>query len=378
MNVTRTLCFASAVGVVVATGFVACGSDNSSDAGSSSSGSSSSSGGSSSGGSSSGGSSSGGSSSGGSSSGGSSSGASSSGDGGGSDTGASDAGSTRFDYLVVILMENHGYSEIYGHATFMTQHADANASLRKYTAIDHPSEPNYLAMFCGLAGDCNNAGGATGGCMTGGGDSTSDCASRPGGACSMGGTKNLVDLLEGKGLSWHAWNENASKACDIGAGNVRHVPFLYFDDITNNANRCNRVTTSTPGSDQELVDALGSTATASNFMWLTPDDDHDMHNNSVASGDAYLGALVPKILGSQVFKTQKAALFIVFDEGPDATTYPNDYLYSVWAGPVVKTNFVSTTAYSHYSPLATIEANWGLPSLTDNDKKATPMMEVFK
>jgi hypothetical protein len=98
------------------------------------------------------------------------------------------------------------------------------------------------------------------------------------------------------------------------------------------------VTTSTPGSDQELVNALGPTATASNFMWLTPDDDHDMHNNSIASGDAYLGALVPKILGSQVFKTQKAALFIVFDEGPDATTYPNDYLYSVWAGPVVKTN----------------------------------------
>jgi acid phosphatase len=278
----------------------------------------------------------------------------------------------------VILMENHGYGDIYGTATFMTQHADANASLQNYSAIDHPSEPNYLSLFCGLAGDCNNGGGATGGCMTGGGDSTSDCSSQPGGACSMGATHNLVDLLEGAGLTWQAWNENAAMPCDISAGNVRHVPFLYFDDITNNATRCSRVTTSTPGTDQELVAALGSTTTASNFMWLTPDDDHDMHNNSVASGDAYLGVLVPQILGSQVFKTQKAALFIVFDEGSGSATYPNDLLYAVWAGPAVKTSFVSSAAYSHYSFLATIEANWGLPSLTANDQAAAPMTEAFK
>jgi hypothetical protein len=107
-------------------------------------------------------------------------------------------GGAKFDYLVVILMENHNYSEIYGHATFMTTHADQNVNLQNYTAIDHPSEPNYLALFSDLAGDCNNGGAATGGCMATGQSSTTDCSPTPGTSCWMGNAINLVDRLEAK------------------------------------------------------------------------------------------------------------------------------------------------------------------------------------
>jgi phosphatidylinositol-3-phosphatase len=298
-------------------------------------------------------------------------------DAGGPDGGiASDAGMHKFDYLVVILMENHNYSDIYGTATFMTQLADQNVSLQQYTGIDHPSLPNYLSLFADLAGDCSNGGCATGGCMASGDDSTADCSPTPGTSCWMGNDVNLVDRLEAAGLTWQAWNENACGPCDYGAGNVRHVPFLYFADIVNNPTRCNHVVASTPGTDVELIAALGSTATASNFMWLTPDDNHNMHDNSVASGDAYLQSLVPQILTSTVFTTQKAALFIVFDEG--SNTCPNDLLYAVWAGSAIKTAQQFNTAYSHYSFAATIEANWGLPPINGNDAAATPMMEVFR
>jgi hypothetical protein len=193
----------------------------------------------------------------------------------------------------------------------------------------------------------------------------------------MGNDVNLVDRLEAAHLTWQAWNEGAGGPCDYGAGNVRHVPFLYFADIVNDLARCNRVVTSTPGVDAELLSALDSRATASNLMWLTPDDNHDMHDNSVSSGDSYLATLVPQILGSYIFTTQRAALFIVFDEGSSGQ-YPSDLIYAVWAGPVVKKAFLSTSFHSHYSISATLEANWGLPPINGNDSAAATMMEVFQ
>src|SRR5439155_1552718 len=52
-------------------------------------------------------------------------------------------------------------------------------------------------------------------------------------------------------------------------------------------------------------------------------------------------------------------------------------IYTVWAGPVVKTAYTSQTAYDHFSVLSTIESNWNLPPLTSNDQNAPKMNEFF-
>jgi hypothetical protein len=101
-----------------------------------------------------------------------------------------------------------------------------------------------------------------------------------------------------------------------------------------------------------------------------------MHSASVSTGDKYMSGLVPNILSSTTFKTKRAALFIVFDEGN--LTYPQDYVYAVWAGTGVNTAAKVTTAFTHYSFLATLEANWGFASITANDMGATSMMSVFQ
>src|SRR5437867_5411415 len=75
------------------------------------------------------------------------------------------------------------------------------------------------------------------------------------------------------------------------------------------------LTTSSP-SDPEFLAALNG-VTLPNYVWLTPNDTDNMHSSSIAIGDAYLATLVPLILSSRMFTTQKAALFIVFDEGHD-------------------------------------------------------------
>ncbi len=74
---------------------------------------------------------------------------------------------------------------------------------------------------------------------------------------------------------------------------------------------------------------------------------------------------------------KKAALMIVFDEGNNS--FPSDLVYAVLVGPVVKTATKSTTMYSHYSILATLEANWGLASLVQGDVGAPSFLsDAFK
>jgi hypothetical protein len=239
----------------------------------------------------------------------------------------------------------------------MTMLADQNVLLQNYSAITHTSEPNYLAIASG---------------QTFAPTSTNDLY-------HVFNAVNIVDGLESAGQTWRAYSESATGPCDTTANpDIRHVPFLFFSDVVTKPARCNRVVPTTANTDVEMLAELGSPATASNFIWLTPNDNNNMHDGTIAHGDMYLGSLVPKILGSKTFTTTRAALFIVYDEGSGSATYPSDLVYAVWAGPVVKKAQKFKTLYSHYSVLATLEANWGFASLNRNDAMATAMMEVFQ
>src|SRR5438093_258939 len=138
--------------------------------------------------------------------------------------------------------------------------------------------------------------------------------------------------------------------------------------------------------DCSLVNDLNS-ASAPNFMWLTPNNCNNMHGftgicpTSIPMGDNYLKGLVPNILNSNTFTTQRAALFIVFDEGNGwcpLNGSSEDCVYAVWAGPLAKTGFATSNLYNHYSWTKTIETNWNLAGLTSNDANAKPMTEFFK
>lgn len=266
-------------------------------------------------------------------------------------------------------MENKNLNDIIGDssAPYLNLLAKNYGLAIRYTAVTHPSLPNYLALL----------GGSTFGCDDYDGDPNSN-------SCTSSAWKsvNLVDRIESVGLNWKAYMEDMPSSCygsDAGNYAVRHDPFVYFTDIVNNPTRCARVVPANSGGsglpDDKFINDLGSTSTASNFMWLTPNVCDDMHDCSISEGDNYLSQLVPQILNSYIFTTQKAALFITFDEGKRA--YPSDYVYTIWAGPVAKNNYQSSTFYSHYSFLRTLETSWGLSSLTSNDSDASDMMEFF-
>ena len=65
--------------------------------------------------------------------------------------GAVPKGVTRLDHVFVIMMENHGYSQIIGNpnAPFTNQYAQSANSASNYFAIGHPSSTNYLEIVGG-------------------------------------------------------------------------------------------------------------------------------------------------------------------------------------------------------------------------------------
>src|SRR5215467_7621904 len=88
-----------------------------------------------------------------------------------------------FDYLVTILMENNDLQTVLAQGSFEAAHANQYTLATGYSAISHPSEPNYVTL---LGGSVNGI--------------TSD-----GVCCFTIGAPNIVDRLEAGGLTWKAF-----------------------------------------------------------------------------------------------------------------------------------------------------------------------------
>lgn len=288
---------------------------------------------------------------------------------------------TYFDHTVIVVMEDHGIVDVCAQnpppcssangAPYMANLANSYAIGTQYLGINHFSEANYKALLGGDTFGCSNTG------------------------CPPVSNPNLVDRLESSGFTWKGYIENQTLAsgCDTTYREPytpEHNPFVGFTDILNNPTRCAKVVLANPSNctvtDCALLNDLNS-ASAPNLMWLTPNNCNNMHGftgicpSSIPTGDNYLKSLVPNILGSQTFTTQRSALFIVFDEGNGYCPLngsSEDCVYAVWAGPLAASNYATSNLYNHYSWTRTIEANWNLASLTSNDANAKPMTEFFK
>ena len=286
-----------------------------------------------------------------------------------------------FDHTVIIIMEDHGIQDVCAQNPppclgsngdpYMASLANNYAIGSQYLGVNHFSQANYLALLGGDTFGCGNNG------------------------CPPVSNPNLVDRLEAAGLTWKGYmeNQNVASGCDNTYHEpytLEHNPFVGFTDILNNPTRCSNIVLANPTgctvTDCSLVNDLNS-ASAPNFMWLTPNNCNNMHGftgicpTSIPMGDNYLKGLVPNILNSNTFTTQRAALFIVFDEGNGwcpLNGSSEDCVYAVWAGPLAKTGFATSNLYNHYSWTKTIETNWNLAGLTSNDANAKPMTEFFK
>ena len=253
-------------------------------------------------------------------------------------------------------MENTPYSSIIGNsaAPYVNSLATQGAIAGNYFALDHPSLPNYMELTSGQSYSW----------------APSDCDAGPG--CETNAT-NIADRLEASGKTWREYAESMGSPCQLsssGSYYARHNPFVYFTGITGNATRCNSHVVDFSNMTADLASA-SSTPT---YAFITPNGCSDMHDCSVQTGDTWLSQHVPAILASPAFTTQHSLLVLVWDE--DDGTQGNQVAF-VAVGYGVKTAYTSSVAYDHYSFLKTVEASWGLATLTSNDASASPMTDIF-
>jgi len=204
------------------------------------------------------------------------------------------------DHVFVIVMENHAYGEVVGStsAPYFNSVISSGALGESYFAVAHPSLPNYLSLV----------GASTFGI-------TSDCTT-----CWVT-APNIADRVETAGSTWKAYMESMPSPCFVGDSYPyvqKHDPLIYFNDIRTNATRCAQHIV--PYS--QMSTDLKSTTTTPNYAFITPNMCNDTHDCAVGTGDAWLKAQVPVILGSPAFKTQHSLLAIVWDEDDSSAFQP--------------------------------------------------------
>jgi len=234
-------------------------------------------------------------------------------------------------------MENKNYSSIVGSssAPYENQIAQQCGLATNYHAISHPSLPNYIALVAG---------------STLGVTDDSPPSSHP-----LTGNNLFQQVSASKGYA-----ESMPSNClltDSGQYAVRHNPYTYFTPIRTQC-QSRDVPMGTASSGNFHNDVAGGTLPP--FSFVTPNLCNDMHDCSVATGDAYLANLVPTILAGPDYQSGHLLVVITFDENGGAS---GNQVYAAVISPFTTPGTQSATNFTHYSLLRTTEEILGVPLL---------------
>jgi phosphatidylinositol-3-phosphatase len=253
------------------------------------------------------------------------------------------------DHIVVVVFENKESGRVIGSrdAPTFTGYARTHASLTRYYGVTHPSLSNYLALVSG----------STHGIKT-------NCTS-----CIVS-ARSLADTVEASGRTWKTYAEGLPRPGYAGAVSGRyakkHNPFVYFRNIA--ANPVRRREHVVPFT--QLAQDLRANALP-NFSLIVPDMCNSMHDCPVATGDAWLRKLVPRLV-----QLPNTVIFILFDEGTTRER-GGGHIPAIALGTAVKAKTRFTLITDHYGALRTIEEAWGLP-LLGRSARARPVTGIWR
>ena len=246
-----------------------------------------------------------------------------------------------FRHVYVIVFENKEYSSIVGssNASYINSLISKYGLATNFTAETHPSEPNYIAL---------TSGGTHG--VADDGDYNL-------------GVNNLFDQVTASGRTWKSVQQGNPGNCFTGSSSSavvdgvgksgayvrKHNPAISYTSISGNAAKCANIT-----------NLASFDPAAANFQFITPNMINDMHDGTVADGDNFLKAFLPKITTSPAFAN--SVVYVTFDEGTTGVS-GGGHIATLAITPNMTPGFKATAAYTHYSMLRTIEQAWGLPHL---------------
>ncbi|KAJ5715415.1 uncharacterized protein N7483_012596 [Penicillium malachiteum] len=248
-----------------------------------------------------------------------------------------------FNRFAQIWIENTDYSTAAADANF-AKLAKEGILLTNYFALTHPSEPNYCASAAGDNFGMDN----------------DDFHQLP------ANISTLADLFDTKKIAWGQYQEDMPYAGyqgyrypETGANEYvrKHDPLILFDSVTNDAVRPRQIKNFTTFYEDLEHERIPQ------YMFITPNMTNDAHDSDITVAGDFLARFVPPLLKDEYF-SKDTLILVTFDE-TDTYADPNR-VYSFLVGGAVPEHLKGTTDdtfYTHYSIIASLSANWGLPSL---------------
>ncbi len=250
-----------------------------------------------------------------------------------------------FDRAIFVIFENTNYEDALKQP-FFKQLANDGALLTNMNAVLHPSQGNYIAL---TSGDTN---GITS-------DNSKDID-----------VKNIIDLLESKGLTWKVYAEDYPGNCFTGksAGNYvrKHNPFISYKDIQTRKDRCANIVNA-----QYFMDDAQS-GNLPNYVFYVPNLKNDAHDTNITYADKWYSKNFASIVNDQRVMAN-SILITTFDESGSS---PRNQIYTSIVGPRVRSGKYNDLL-SIPSLLKLLEENWDLGSLGKKDALAKSIPAIW-
>ena len=255
-----------------------------------------------------------------------------------------------FDHIVVVIEENHGYSEIIGANTapYINSLAGQGMLFTNSHAVTHPSQPNYLDLFSGSDQGVN-------------GDTCDSSVYPP---PDLGG-----QLISAK-YSFAGYSEGLPAAGNTSCTNTatsyarKHVPWANFSDT-------NGPTTNLPYTSFPTTTAGYSSLPTVSFV--IPNLNDDMHDGTIQQGDTWLQQNMDAY--AQWAKTNNSLLIVTWDENDTTTNDASNQITTLFVGQHVQVG-TNNTSINHFNVLRTLEDMYGLPPI-NNAANASDILGVW-
>ena len=180
---------------------------------------------------------------------------------------------------------------------------------------------------------------------------------------------HLTKLLDAAGVSWMSYQEDMTAGqCPISSGGgyaAKHNPFVFFDDVVGDPpSKTNAycIAHHKPFS-QFLGDLKAGNVARYNF--ITPNQDHDMHDGTPAAADAWLQMNIDPIINPlspnhNAAVYAQSAVIVTWDEGSGG----DGPIGMIVASPFAKVGYKDTKGadyyYTHSSMVLTLQKIFGV------------------
>ena len=257
-------------------------------------------------------------------------------------TSLADNGIPRPDHVVIVIEENHSYSEVIGVGTapYINSLASGGALMTASYAITHPSQPNYLAFFSGSTQGVTNDGVYPHSQFT---------------------AANLGAKLLAAGLTFGGYSEtmpsvgydSASYGTAPATYQRKHNPWVNWQDSTSPLPP-NKLPASVNMPYAGYFPSSANYASLPALCFVVPNQLNDMHDGTVAQGDTWLQNNLSAYAGWCA--AHNSLLIVTWDE--DDSTSAN-HIATIFYGPMVVPGQYGQVI-NHYSVLRTLEDMFGL------------------